>query len=129
MELLLDTHALLWWFADDPQLGLSARAALHDRRNRVLVSTVTAWEIAIKFRLGKLPTAHRLLQDFGGYVSREGFEVLPLGLADALRGGSLPGPHKDPFDRMLIAQALELDLGMLTNEVEFERYGVWRIWD
>ncbi|HEV8494883.1 MAG TPA: type II toxin-antitoxin system VapC family toxin, partial [Candidatus Angelobacter sp.] len=105
MHLLIDTHALLWWLTDDPALPLSARKHLARAGNTLLVSSASAWEIATKFRIGKLPNAGDLLADFAGYMARERFEGLPISTDHAVRAGLLPGPHKDPFDRMLIAQA------------------------
>lgn len=128
MHLLLDTHALLWWLADDPALSKSARAAVANLSNTVLVSAASAWEIATKFRIGKLPTAADLAGDFSGYVAREGFLLLAISADHAIRAGLLPGSHKDPFDRMLIAQAQAENLALVSNEEVFDHYGVRRIW-
>jgi len=128
MRLLIDTHALLWWLADDPALPLSARKHLSRAGNTVLVSSASAWEIATKFRIGKLPGAGDLLADFAGYMARERFEGLPISTDHAVRAGLLPGPHKDPFDRMLIAQAQAENLPLLSNDVAFDAYSVRRLW-
>ena len=128
MQALLDTHALLWWFSDDPTLTKPARKAIADTKNLILVSAASAWEIATKVRLGKLPTAADLAADFAGLVEREGFEMLAISWDHAIRAGLLPGPHRDPFDRMLIAQAQAEDIPILSNEVLFDTYGVRRIW-
>lgn len=128
MRALLDTHALLWWLADDPALSKPARRFIAETKNTVIVSAASAWEIATKVRLGKLPTAAELAADFVGLVGREGFELLPISADHAIRAGLLPGPHKDPFDRMLIAQAQAEGFPIVTNEVVFGAYGIRRIW-
>ena len=128
MRLLIDTHTLLWWLADDRALPASARKHLARAGNTVFVSSVSAWEIAAKFRLGKLEDAGDLLSDFAGYLARERFESLPVSLDHAIRAGLLPGPHKDPFDRMLIAQAQAEDLPIVSNDAAFDSYHVRRLW-
>lgn len=128
MRLLLDTHALLWWLSADPSLSLSARRAIAHRDNTVLVSAVSAWEIAIKVRLGRLDTAVDLTADFAGYLANEQFEPLPITVEHGIRAGSLAGTPKDPFDRMLIAQAQAENLTIVSNEKPFDGYGVRRIW-
>lgn len=128
MQLLLDTHALLWWMTDDGGLSARARSSIEQTRNTVLVSAASAWEIATKVRLGKLPTAADLAADFRVIVEREGFELLAITADHAIRAGLLPGSHKDPFDRMLIAQAQAEDLALVSNEELFDSYGVRRIW-
>ena len=128
MRLLLDTHALIWWLNDDRRLLPDARAAISDESNEILVSAVSAWEITTKHRLGKLSVADRFVADIGGALAVEGFQELPLSLADAARAGGLPSDHRDPFDRMLIAQALSNDLTLVSTEQLFERYGVRRLW-
>ena len=128
MRVLLDTHALLWWLSDDAALPRTARKIIADTKNTVLVSAASAWEIAIKVRLGKLPTAANMVSDFCGHVEREGFDLLVISADDGIRGGLLPGPHRDPFDRMLIAQALAQNVPVITNERAFEAYGVRRLW-
>jgi PIN domain nuclease of toxin-antitoxin system len=102
---LLDTHALLWWLSDDAALTRPARKTIADTRNSLIVSTASAWEIATKVRLGKLPTANDLAADFSGHLDRDGFELMGISAEQAIRTGLLPGPHNDPFDRMVIAQA------------------------
>ena len=128
MRLLLDTHALLWWFADDRALPASCRRAIAHPGNSIFVSAVSAWEIATKFRLGQLPSASDLVQDFDGFLARDGFSLLQLSSDHGIRAGLLPGPLKDPFDRMLIAQALIENMLIVSNEVSFDRYGVNRVW-
>jgi PIN domain nuclease of toxin-antitoxin system len=128
MRLLLDTHTLLWWLGNDPALPNSARTVIAKQGNVALVSAVSAWEIAIKFNLGKLPDASDLLSDFNGFISRERFEVLFISADHAVRAGLLPGPHRDPFDRMLIAQAQAENLPLVSNDRAFDQYPVRRIW-
>ena len=129
MRLLLDTHALLWWVFADPKLSRAARMAIaDDQENEVLVSAVSAWEITTKYRIGKLPDAAVVANDVAGAVTAEGFDELPISLAHAQRGGSLTGRLRDPFDRMLIAQALIEQLTLVSNERAFDAYGVVRLW-
>lgn len=128
MDILLDTHALLWWLADDAGLSRRARVAIADVGNTVWVSAASAWEIGTKVRLGKLPSAAELAADFAGHLEREGFEVLAISGEHAIRAGLLGGEHRDPFDRMLIAQAQAESLPMVSNEKVFDGYGVRRIW-
>ncbi len=128
MRLLLDTHAFFWWLSGSSRLTPPAKRAIADTGNEVLVSAATAWEIATKHRLGKLPEADILAQDIPGAIANQGFEELPVSVADAARAGSLSGPLRDPFDRMLIAQALCRDLALVSIETVFENYGVRRLW-
>lgn len=128
MRLLLDTHAFLWWLDGDRRLSRPARAAIADDRNVVLVSAASAWEIATKSRLGKLPGAADVAADIQGCVSRQRFDSLDITLRHAQRAGRLPGDHRDPFDRMLIAQAQIEDLPLVTNERLFDQYGITRLW-
>jgi PIN domain nuclease of toxin-antitoxin system len=128
MRILLDTHALLWWLSDDPALTRPARKIIADIRNTVIVSAASAWEIGTKVRLGKLPTANDLAADFSGHLDREGFQSMAISPEHGIRAGLLPGPHKDPFDRMLIAQAQAENMPIITNETIFESYGVRHIW-
>ncbi|MBV9405969.1 MAG: type II toxin-antitoxin system VapC family toxin [Acidobacteriaceae bacterium] len=128
MQVLLDTHALLWWLSDDTALSRPARKIIGETKNLVLVSAASAWEIATKVRLGKLPTAAELIADFAGHLQREGFPVLPISADHAVRAGLLPGPHRDPFDRMLIAQAQAENMPIISKEAAFDSYGVRRLW-
>ncbi len=127
MRALLDTHALLWWLSDDPGLTRAARKIIAETKNTLIVSAASAWEIAM-VRLGKLPTATDLVADFSGQLEREGFQLLAISAEHGIRAGLLPGPHKDPFDRMLIAQAQAENMPIISNEVSFESYGVRRLW-
>jgi len=128
VRLLIDTHALLWWLSDDPSLSPTARHAMAANSNVLLVSAASAWEIATKVRLGKLSGAEELAADFPAILHQEGFTTLAITAEHAIRAGLLPGPHKDPFDRMLISQAQAENLPIVTNEQLFESYGVRRVW-
>ena len=128
MALLLDTHALLWWLDGDERLSAAARAAIAEPDRPVLVSAASAWEITTKHRLGKLPGAEAVARDVGGCIAAQGFTALAITMADAERAGRLPGPHRDPFDRMLIAQALARDIALVSNKAVFDAYGVRRLW-
>lgn len=128
MRLLLDTHAFIWWMTTDEQLSQLARRAIADEANVILVSAASAWEIATKHRLGKLLGADEIAPDIAGAIADQDFEELPITIADAARAGALPGHHRDPFDRMLIAQALVRNLMLVSNEPLFDRYGVRRLW-
>ena len=128
MRVLLDTHALLWWVADSGRLSPRARRIVADDANGVLVSAASAWEIATKYRLGRLPGAEAIALDVAGTIRDQGFEPLPVGVRDAERAGRLPGPHRDPFDRVLAAQALARDLGVVSVDEALDGYGLRRIW-
>jgi PIN domain nuclease of toxin-antitoxin system len=125
---LLDTHALLWWLAGASSLTRKARVAIESDDNDIFVSAVSAWEIATKFRIGKLPEAAAVATDVAGTVRAEGFSELAVSIVHAERAGALGGPHRDPFDRMLIAQSLTDGLTLVSNERAFDRYGVARLW-
>ncbi len=128
VRVLLDTHAFLWWLADSGRLSGPARRAIADETNDIVVSAASAWEITTKYRLGRLPEGDVAAFDVAGSIARQGFEELTIGVADAERAGRLPGPHRDPFDRMLIAQALARDLAVVSVDTVFDRYGVNRLW-
>jgi len=127
MRLLLDTHTLLWWLTGDERLPPTARVAIRDA-DLVYVSAASAWEVATKARIGKLPEALSLAQDFRDRLERQSFRALDITLEHAQRAGLLPGPHRDPFDRMLIAQAQAENLILVSNEDLFDQYGVVRLW-
>ena len=128
MRVLLDTHAFLWWMDDNASLSATARRVIADEANDIVVSAASAWEIAAKYRLGKLPEAEAVASDAAGCIADEGFEGMAISVADAERAGRLPGIHRDPFDRMLIAQALGHDLAIVSVDATFDRYGVNRLW-
>ena len=128
MRLLLDTHAFMWWLAGNRRLSPAARRAVDDSSNDVVVSAATAWEITTKHRVGKLPEAEAVARDVTASIASQGFEALAITVQDAERAGRLPGAHRDPFDRMLIAQALTHDLTVVSIDSVFDRYGVSRLW-
>jgi PIN domain nuclease of toxin-antitoxin system len=127
-RLLLDTHALIWWFADDAKLSAAARTAIADPTSQAFISSASAWEIATKHRIGKFPEAAELLRKFSQLLLKDRFGVLPIALEHALAAGALPGPHRDPFDRMLIAQATVERLQIVTRDPVFGEYGVAVCW-
>ena len=128
IRLLLDTHALLWWLFDDPQLSSSARSAIANPQNTVIVSAASAWEITTKHRLGRLPEAGDVPVRLPHYLNRARFAVLNISLEHAMAAGALPGPHKDPFDRMLAAQARVENMAVATTDRVFRDYGIAVIW-
>ena len=125
---LLDTHAFLWWIADSGRLSVMARRVIADETNDIAVSAASAWEISTKFRLGKLPGGEAVATDVVASIAGQGFTELAISVADAAHAGRLPGPHRDPFDRMLAAQALSRDLAFVSVDTVFDRYGVNRLW-
>jgi PIN domain nuclease of toxin-antitoxin system len=128
LELLLDTHALIWWLAGDSRLPANARDTIDDRRGSVFVSAASAWEIATKVQIGKLPGAAAIAADILGVLLKEGFRPLAVTIEHGQRAGGLPGPLRDPFDRMLIAQAMLENLHLVSIERTFDAYGVLRLW-
>lgn len=128
MRLLLDTHTLIWWLAGDEQLPLAARQAIADETNEVFVSAASAWEVASKHRLGKSPGAGPLAVDFAREVRAQGFEPLPISLEHGQVAGAFPTNHRDPFDRMLAAQARGEMMALVSNDTVFDELGVTRIW-
>ena len=128
MRLLLDTHAVIWWFGGGRRLSSPALEALEDQGNDIVVSAASAWEIATKYRARRLPDAAGLAEDIAGHMARENFQELPITIGDAVRAATLPEIHRDPFDRILIAQALSRDLTLVSVEPLFDRYDVRRLW-
>lgn len=128
MRALLDTHALLWWLFDDRRLSRRAREVIEDGANAVLVSAASAWEIMTKHHLGKLPHAGAVTRDLPGAVRRAGFEPLAISLDHAVEAGRLASPHRDPFDRMLAAQARLEGLPLITDDRAFSALSVSTLW-
>jgi PIN domain nuclease of toxin-antitoxin system len=128
VRLLLDTHALLWWLAGDEQLSPAARAVIADERNEVHVSAASAWEVSTKHRLGKLPGAGPLAVDFVREVRRQGFLPLPIAMEHAQLAGALASDHRDPFDRTLVAQAIQERMALVSNERALDGLGAIRVW-
>jgi len=127
VQLLLDTHALLWWLAGDRRLSATARRAIENDDNTVFVSAASAWEISTKHRLGKLDAA-AVVGRLGALLTSQGFEPLDMTVNHAERAGALPGEHRDPFDRMLAAQAQAENLTLISNDAAFDGYGVTLLW-
>jgi PIN domain nuclease of toxin-antitoxin system len=125
---LLDTHTLIWWMIGDSHLSKAAHDVIENVENVPLVSPVSAWEMATKVRLGRLPVAADMIQDLVASVLRERMEILAVTADHGIRAGLLPGPHKDPFDRMLIAQAQAENLSIVSNDRALDGYGVRRLW-
>ena len=120
MNLLLDTHALLWWLDDARTLSREARESIGDIHHEVYVSAVTAWEISIKKALGKLEAP----DDLEEALSANAFRELPISIAHATAAGQLPNHHSDPFDRMLVAQAMIEDLTLVTRDKNIAPYQI-----
>lgn len=125
MRILVDTHALIWWLTDNPRLSYTAEAAITDPQNDVLVSAAVGYEIAYKQRLGRLPL---MPGDLAGQLRRERMEELPISLDHALAAAALPGPHRDPWDRIMMAQALAEGCHMVTIDKVFADYRVPVLW-
>ena len=121
MRLLLDTHVLLWWLADDRKLGKEARAMIADAAHQALVSAASVWEIAIKAALRRIEIE---IDDLEDAIVKSGFQPLPITAQHAVRVGRLPHVYRDPFDRMLVAQAGVEELRLVTHDRVFERYGL-----
>jgi PIN domain nuclease of toxin-antitoxin system len=124
MRRLLDTHALLWWLSGDAQLPLQARGAIAAETNTAFVSAASAWEVATIRRIGKLPGAGPLSLEFGREVRAQGFTPLAISLEHGQAAGSLSSAHSDPFDRMLIAQALDERMALVSNEKLFDDFAL-----
>jgi PIN domain nuclease of toxin-antitoxin system len=123
VRLLLDTHVLLWWLTDDRKLSKHARDMIANSDNDVLVSSASIWEVSIKAALGRLDVE---LDDLEDAIARNGFRPLPIGFRHAITAGRLPPVHRDPFDRMLVAQASVEELRLVSHDRVFERYGLNR---
>jgi PIN domain nuclease of toxin-antitoxin system len=128
VRFLLDTHTLLWVAFDDDLLSPLARRMLQKRGSEVLVSAASAWEIATKYRLGKLNFAQALATNFIPRVTAAGYTLLPISTEHALRAGHFPANYKDPFDRMLAAQAIHEDIPLLSNDEQLDVFGLRREW-
>ena len=128
MRLLLDTHALIWWLAGDQALSSRAREAIEDEANSIAVSAASAMEIATKFRIGKLPDAALLARDFEAIIAEQGFTELAITVHHARLAGEMNIAHRNPFDRLLIAQAQAEDMVLVSNEALFDGFAVKRLW-
>ena len=128
IDSLLDTHTVIWFFQADPRLSGTAKALLEDPTNRKLVSIATCWEVAIKVGLGKLNLGEPSRPYLARAIARNNFELLPITLEHATAVEGLPLHHKDPFDRLLIAQAIVEGIPIIGVDVAFDDYPVRRIW-
>lgn len=128
MRVLLDTHVFLWWVEGDRTLPARARAVVANRDNECLLSVASAWEMAIKAGLGKLKLSVPVTRFVVENVAANGFRMLEIGVAHAGRVEALTAHHGDPFDRLLVAQALEEKLPIVSADPIFGKYGVKRIW-
>jgi PIN domain nuclease of toxin-antitoxin system len=128
MTVLLDTHAFLWFVLADPRLSAAASAVLRDANNDVLVSPASYWEVAIKISLGK----YSLMVPYGAFwkkgIDENGFQILPVEIRHSSILTTLPFHHKDPFDRLLVAQAIAENIALVSSDSELDAYGVRRIW-
>lgn len=128
MSYLLDTHAFLWWVSDDARLTQTARNIIGSRENECFFSVVSAWEIAVKSQIGRLELKISLSSFLTNTIQSNAFRVLPVGLTHALKLHTLQIHHRDPFDRMLVAQALEENLTLLSNDRKIKSYPVDVLW-
>jgi PIN domain nuclease of toxin-antitoxin system len=128
VTLLLDTHVFLWFCQDDPLLSITAKALMEDAGNRKLLSVGSCWEIAIKSGLGKLKLGEPCATFLPAALARAGFELLAISLAHAAAVESLPLHHRDPFDRLLAAQATLESIPIVSNDAVLDPYGVRRLW-
>lgn len=128
MRLLLDTHALLWWFTDDDRLSLTAREGIGDDDNDIFVSAASAWEIAAKLRLGKLDGVPDVASRYAELVAADGFEHLSIEHKHSLLAGGFTVDHRDPFDRMLAAQSRLEMLTLVSKDPAFDQFGIDTLW-
>ena len=127
-RILLDTHVLLWWLDGDKRLVRKSRQLIQSEANEILVSAASVWEITTKARIGKLPGALDVAADVPACIVDQGFSSLSISVEHAQIAGNLPGPHRDPFDRMLIAQAQAERIAIISIDDALDGYGVTRIW-
>jgi|TARA_Y100000310_G_scaffold143300_1_gene142676 PIN domain nuclease of toxin-antitoxin system len=125
---LLDTHVVLWWFFNDPQLSYRSRAIIEDGEQRLFVSAASAWEISTKHRIGKLPKAEQAVHRFNELLRQARMESLSISVQHGLLAGSLVSDHRDPFDRMIIAQAQLEKLAVVTADPVFQGFGIEVLW-
>lgn len=128
MRLLLDTHALLWFAEDDPQMPDAIKDLIEDEQHEKYVSIASVWELAIKVGLGKLTLSQPLEIYIPDVLNRNGFQLLPISLPHALHISKLPFHHKDPFDRLLIVQSLLDAMPLVSADAVLDAYGVTRLW-
>jgi PIN domain nuclease of toxin-antitoxin system len=128
MDLLLDSHALLWFINRDPHLSRTARAAIEDEDAKVFVSIASIWEIAIKIALGKLKLELELERELEDFLDQNGFNLLAIDYSHAARVATLPHHHGDPFDRLLVSQSLIEKMTLISHDPQLDAYGIKRVW-
>jgi PIN domain nuclease of toxin-antitoxin system len=128
MRLLLDTHALLWWWADDKRLSKRVATAIADEANTVLVSAASAWEIATKHRIGKSPGAEQAVREFNELIIADGFTHLPVTYQHSLKADSFNNDHRDAFDRMLAAQSIIEGVTLVTDDAAMKLFKAKCFW-
>jgi PIN domain nuclease of toxin-antitoxin system len=128
VKVLLDTHVVLWAVLAPAELSREAAEIIADEANVVLVSAASAWEIATKVRIGKLPGAERFEREFLEVMDDAGYSLLSIDAASALRAGRLAGEHRDPFDRMIAAQAMAEDIPVISADLKLDSFDIRRIW-
>ena len=128
MTILLDTHTLAWWLWGDPRLSQTARLLIFGSPKQVLVSAVSAWEIATKFRIGKWPEAAVLANDFEALVAEQQFQLFDISAVHGRMAGLMASSHKDPFDRLLAAQAITRGILLVTNDPKIAELGAATVW-
>jgi PIN domain nuclease of toxin-antitoxin system len=128
VKLLLDTHTLLWWWKNDSRLSKKALNAIKSDANVVLVSAVSAWEIATKHRIGKLAGVEYAITNFAELIAADNFAHLPITYQHALTAGTFAAEHRDPFDRMLAAQAIIEDATLVTDDAAISEFRAKTLW-
>jgi PIN domain nuclease of toxin-antitoxin system len=127
MNVLLDTHALLWWFNEPEKMSDKAVSTVRSQNNAIYVSAASAWELSIKAKLGKLQTVEFVLE-LERHMDEENFLQQPITIEQSIRAGMLPLHHRDPFDRLLVAQAQAMNVALVSADSVLDQYGVRRIW-
>ena len=128
MKVVLDTHAFLWWIADDDQLSSSARSLIGNRENELFLSAATGWEIAIKAKLGRIHLPGKVDTFIAKQLELNDIYPLPIHMSHALNVYNLPNYHRDPFDRLIISQAQLEKMSILTTDPQIAKYGVKVVW-
>ena len=128
LKVVLDTSTLLWWWSRPEKLTPRSRAVIGDPGTSVYVSVATAWEIATKSRIGKLPSGERIMNEWGHRMTVDRFQQIDITPLHAFRAGTFPGSHRDPFDRMIAAQSMLEGLPVVTPDEQIENLGAERIW-
>ena len=128
IEVVLDTCSLLWWWSIPERLTPRVRAIIGDPGTSVYISVASAWEIATKYRIGKLPSGERIMSEWEHRMTVDRFQEIGITTLHAFRAGTFPGPHRDPFDRMIAAQSMLERVPVVTPDKQIETLGAERIW-